>query len=539
VQFVKRTYLPFTSTPSTLNLLIKAFLTLICGWSLNAIAQATADDSAKAPAETLLDMMASRAQSLAQQSYQPPPKNLPDVLKNLTYDRYRAINFREDAALWRGAARFEVQFFHPGFIYQEPVNIRAMTSDGGSTPLPFNPDWFVHYREKIELPTESVKDVGYAGFRVHYPINSEQLKEEFLVFQGASYFRLVGPGQLYGMSARGLAIDTAAASGEEFPAFREFWLVQPEAEATRMNIIALLDSPSLTGAYRFEVAPGASTEMTVEARLFTRSKIGKLGIAPLTSMFFSGENRTEFHDDFRPEVHDSDGVLMQTQAGEWIWRPLSNPPHLRVTSLADENPRGFGLVQRDRNFASYQDLEARYDLRPSLWVTPDGDWGKGRVEVVEIPTNTETNDNIAVYWVPDEPVQANQPLTFRYRLQTFDERLSLQDLAQVVATRNGWAALPGQKDAPPRSKRQFVVDFRSGPLEGLPVGLPLTPVLEASGGSTSDVLIARLPDNATWRVSFKLTPDGSAPVDMRLFLTLHDRRLSEVWSYVWSPEAVR
>lgn len=536
------------SLPRTLT----ATLLLMMGWSATPAAEGqnpetpTAQVSdpiqasaAKSPAESLLEVMASRAQTLAQQAYQPPPRDLPDVLRDMNYDRYRAINFRPESALWRGAARFETQFFHPGFIYQEPVTMRSVTLDGGNTALAFNPDFFVYHGEKVELPAEVLQQVGYAGFRVHYPINTDQYKDEFLVFQGASYFRLVGPGQIYGLSARGLAVDTAAASGEEFPSFREFWLVQPEPDATRMWIVALLDSPSVTGAYLFEIAPGAAAEMRVEARLFTRTDIGKIGIAPLTSMFFYGENRTEFHDDFRPEVHDSDGVLMLTRGGEWIWRPLTNPPHLRVTSLADDNPQGFGLVQRDRNFANYQDAEARYDQRPSLWVSPEGNWGRGRLEVVEIPTDSETNDNIVTYWVPDEPVKANQSLKFRYRLETFDERLPSQDLAQVTATRIGWAALPGQKDPPPRSKRQFIVDFQGGPLEHLPTGLPLTADLQMSGGNATDVTVARLPRGATWRVSFKLSPEGDAPVDMRLFLSLRDQRLSEVWNYVWSPQAVR
>jgi glucans biosynthesis protein len=488
---------------------------------------------------SLLDVMASRAQTLAQQAYQPPARDLPDVLRDMNYDRYRSINFRPEAALWRGIARFEVQLFHPGFIYQEPVTLRSVTLDGGNTPLAFNPDLFVYHGEKINLPADVLQRVGYAGLRVHYPINTDRYKDEFLVFQGASYFRLVGPGQIYGLSARGLAIDTAAASGEEFPTFREFWLVQPEPEATQMQIFALLDSPSITGAYQFDIAPGTAAATSVEARLFARKDIGKIGIAPLTSMFFFGENRTQFFDDFRPEVHDSDGVLMLTRAGEWIWRPLTNPPHLRVTSLQDESPRGFGLVQRDRSFASYQDAEARYDRRPSLWVEPEGDWGKGRLEVVEIPTDAETNDNIVTYWVPAEPVKANQALTFRYRLHTFDERLPLQNLAQVVATRIGWAALPGQKDPPPRSKRQFIVDFRGGPLDGLPSELPLVPELSLNGGTATDVIVSRLPGTSTWRVFFKLSPESEAPVDMRLFLSLRDQRLSEVWNYVWSPEAVR
>lgn len=505
-----------------------------------AYAQETVpEQEVKTPATVLLDIMASRARTLADQPYQPPHHELPAVLADMTYDHYRSINFRPEAALWRGESQFEVQFFYPGFIYKEPVSIRSVTVDGTNTRLAFDPGLFDYHRKPVVLAPEEVQQLGYAGLRVHYPLNSETYKDEFLVFQGASYFRLVGPGQIYGISARGLAVNTAEGSGEEFPAFREFWLVKPDPQATRMLLFALLDSPSVAGAYRFELLPGATTEVAIEARLFARNDIAKLGIAPLTSMFFYGENRTRFYDDFRPEVHDSDGLLMQTQNGEWIWRPLTNPPHLRVTSLQDENPRGFGLLQRDRDFNNYHDAEAKYDLRPSLWVQPEGDWGKGRVELVEIPTDSETNDNIVAYWVPATAVKAKQEFTFRYRLLTFNDRLPQQVQAQVVRTRIGWAALPGQKDAPPRSKRQFIVDFAGGPLANVPGELQLDADLQLINGKSSDVSVILLPDQSTWRVSFKLTPDGNAPVDMRLFLALRDQRLSEVWNYVWSPEAVQ
>lgn len=488
---------------------------------------------------SLLDAMAERAKTLSTQSFQPAGRNLPKVLADLSYDHYRRINFRPEAALWRGESPFEVQFFYPGFLYREPVSIRTVTLDGANTPVPFDPALFVYHGDPVEIPPDSVSSLGFAGLRVHYPINDQAYKDEFLVFQGASYFRLVGPGQIYGLSARGLAINTAESLGEEFPAFREFWLVKPAADASRFSLIALLDSPSLTGAYSFDVTPGAPTSIVVEARLFARRDIQKLGIAPLTSMFFYGENRTRFIDDFRPEVHDSDGLLMQTGAGEWIWRPLTNSPELRVTSLQDKNPLGFGLLQRDRNFENYLDTEAKYELRPSLWIEPEGEWGDGRLELVEIPTDSETNDNVVSYWVPTSPVKAGSDWRFRYRMTTFNERLPQHDKAHVVRTRIGWAALPGQSNPPPRSKRQFIVDFTGGALDNLPASLQLTPDLQINNGNAEDISIFRLPDGVTWRVSFKLKPDTDAPVDMRLFLALREQRLSEVWNYVWSPTAVR
>ena len=486
----------------------------------------------------LFNAIEARAKSLAQDDFKPIEANIPDELANMNYDQYRSIHFRPEASLWRGESLFEIQLFHPGFLYREPV-VLHMASSAGDPSLKFKQDFFNYVGQAEALAGKAPENIGFAGFRVHYPLNTNEYKDEFLVFQGASYFRLVGPGQVYGLSARGLAIDTAESSGEEFPVFREFWLVKPEPDQTRLVLYALLDSPSVTGAYRFEITPGAPTEMGVEARLFARRDIKKLGIAPLTSMFHHGENTTRFVDDFRPEVHDSDGLLVAAANGEWIWRPLSNHRALRVSSLVDENPRGFGLLQRDRDFNHYLDMEADYELRPSLWVMPQGEWGKGRVELVEIPTDSEVNDNIVAYWVPEQVFKAGETRRFSYRLRTFDQHLAEQGGARVLRTRIGWGAVPGQSNPPPHSKRQFVIDFRGGELENLSADVPLEAELQKNSGTMTDLMVTRLPDQKTWRVSFKLEPEGNNLVDMRMFIKLRDQRLTEVWSYVWYPDAIQ
>ena len=507
--------------------------------SSSAVASPVADPVIADPEpNALFNAIEARAKSLAQDDFKPIEANIPDELANMNYDQYRSIHFRPEASLWRGESLFEIQLFHPGFLYREPV-VLHMASSVGDPSLKFKQDFFNYVGQAEALAGKAPENIGFAGFRVHYPLNTNEYKDEFLVFQGASYFRLVGPGQVYGLSARGLAIDTAESSGEEFPVFREFWLVKPEPDQTRLVLYALLDSPSVTGAYRFEITPGAPTEMGVEARLFARRDIKKLGIAPLTSMFHHGENTTRFVDDFRPEVHDSDGLLVAAANGEWIWRPLSNQRALRVSSLADENPRGFGLLQRDRDFNHYLDMEADYELRPSLWVMPQGDWGKGRVELVEIPTDSEVNDNIVAYWVPEQAFKAGETRRFSYRLRTFDQHLAEQGGARVLRTRIGWGAVPGQSNPPPHSKRQFVIDFRGGELENLSADVPLEAELQKNSGTITDLMVTRLPDQKTWRVSFKLEPEGNNLVDMRMFIKLRDQRLTEVWSYVWYPDAIQ
>lgn len=512
--------------------------------SLATAQSASSPSPAVAPAEvtdiatpSLLDAIAERAQKLAKRDYAPIATNIPDALAKMDYDQYRAIRFRPEAAIWHGESLFELQLFHPGFLYREPIKLH-MAADGIDSFVQFKQDYFTYDGPAAPLAGTAPENIGFAGFRIHYPLNSNEYKDEFVVFQGASYFRMVGPGLAYGLSARGLAIDTAEPKGEEFPVFREFWMVKPAPTDTRMVMYALLDSPSITGAYRFEIMPGAPTEIAVEARLFARKDIQKVGVAPLTSMYMWGENHTRFVDDFRPEVHDSDGLLMAASNGEWIWRPISNHRQLRVSSMMDENPRGFGLLQRDRDFDHYMDLEARYEKRPSMWIMPEGDWGKGRAELVEIPSDSETNDNVVAYWVPAKGMKAGSRATFKYRLRSFDDNLPENVGAKVIRTRIGWGANPGQANPPPVSKRKFIIDFRGGELENLSTDSPLVAEFQNSSGTISELGVRQLPDGRTWRASFKLEPEGNNVADMRLYLKLRDQRLSEVWSYVWYPDSI-
>ncbi len=310
------------------------------------------------------DAVIDQAQMLAEKAYQAPEERLPEVLQELSYDTYRQIRFAPDHAYWRDESPFNLQLFHSGFLFKAPVTLNIIDNDTVS-PLPFSADDFQYDGDAKALLEQDLSGSGHAGFRLHYPLNSEEYADEFAVFLGASYFRLVGKDQVFGLSTRGLAINTASPEGEEFPAFREFWLYKPDANAEEIVLLALMDSPSLSGAYRFTLRPGEQTDAEVEAQLFARDDIAKLGVAPLTSMYTFGEASHERQDDFRPQVHDSDGLLMHTGADEWIWRPLSNPDAVRVSSFLDKDPDGFGLMQRERDFDRYLDMEAQYHRRPS------------------------------------------------------------------------------------------------------------------------------------------------------------------------------
>ncbi|WP_163560384.1 glucan biosynthesis protein [Halomonas sp. NO4] len=497
-------------------------------------AQATID----AEVAALFDRVTEQAQARAEADYREEQGALPEALRDLDYDTYRQIRFRPEAALWRDEGLFSVQLFHTGFLFDAPVQLHVV-EDGETRPLDFDPARFRYDDAAAGLAEADLVGAGHAGFRLHYPLNSADYHDEFAVFLGASYFRLVGRDQGYGLSARGLAIDVATSGGEEFPAFREFWLVKPAPDATRMTVLALLDSPSLAGAYRFDIAPGRNVAVTVEARLFARRDVEKLGVAPLTSMFAHGDTTPRPVDDYRPHVHDSEGLLMHTAGDEWIWRPLSNPRELRVTSLRDDGPRGFGLVQRSREFAHYLDLEARYERRPSQWVEPLDDWGPGGVELVELPAPDETHDNIVAYWVAEAPLHEGEARTLRYRTHTFGATLPEQRLARVIRTRQGWGGVPGRAEPAPASRRHFLVDFRGGELTGLGADQPVTVNLTASQGEVRDLQARPLPKGRGWRASFRLDPAGEQPADLRLYLSLRDRVISETWNHVWYPSESR
>jgi len=477
------------------------------------------------------DDVAQRAALLANQAYRAPAVNLPDQVRKLNYDQYRDIRFKAARAIWRADnLPFEVQLFHPGLFYDQPVRISEVVG-GVARDVRFDPDLFDYGNNKLD--PQRLRGLAFSGFRVHATLNSPKYKDEVLVFQGASYFRALGKDQRYGLSARGLALDTGLASGEEFPRFVEFWLVRPEPGARELTVYALLDSRRVTGAYRFVVRPGAETVTSVKARIFLRENVTRLGLAPLTSMYFFGENQRGPATDYRPEVHDSDILLVQSGTGEWITRPLVNPKRLLVTSFALTNPAGFGLMQRDRLFDNYQDLEARYELRPSAWVEPHGNWGSGRIELVQIPTPNETNDNIVAYWVPDTPPALRKPFDFEYRVRWQKENETRPPLAYVAQTRHGHGY-----SREPDASEGFLIDFDGPIFRKLPPDEPVESVLTVdNNGEVVENRVYRNEVTGGWRLRLRVKQiDDKKPVELRAFLRSKGNTLTSTWSYVLPPE---
>jgi glucans biosynthesis protein len=476
-----------------------------------------------------LDNIAEKARRLAEAPWREPRGQVPDWLLKISYDQWRDIRFRPDRALWRDRkSPFQIQFFHPGLYYNRTVKMSVVES-GRVRPVDFSPSQFDY--GKNDFASKVPQDLGYAGFRIHYPIKTRDYFDEVIVFLGASYFRAVGKDEVFGMSARALAVDTAESWGEEFPYFRDFWLVAPAPNATDMTVYALLDSPRASGAYRFVIAPGEQTTVKVDCRLFLRKEVRKIGIAPLTSMFFRGENTTRWFDDFRPEAHDSDGLLLNFKSGEWLWRPLDNPRTLHVSGLQMDGPRGFGLVQRDRDFDHYQDLETQAERRVSVWVAPRDDWGTGRVELVEIPTNADTNDNIVAYWVPEKSPKRGDPVSFSYTMSWYGDDTGRPPGGRVVATRRDSGTT---KDA-----QRFVIDFGGKKLAAIPADRVLRGVVTVVGGEAAGELleqhVVKNPVNGSWRLTFQVRPKKREPLELRAFLEQAGEALTETWSSAIAP----
>jgi periplasmic glucans biosynthesis protein len=466
------------------------------------------------------------ARALGQLPFVPPPKELPHPIEDLTYEQYRDIWFDHRKAIWaRENLPFQVEMFHRGFYYKEEIEV-AIVEDGQARHLRYSPDYYdFGARLPKPMPTE---DIGFAGIRLHARMGEADRFGEFAVFLGASYFRSLGKGQAYGLSARGLALKTGAPEGEEFPLFRAFWVEKPLPESESIVVHALLDSVSVVGAYRFSIRPGTTTMMDVEATLFPRVELAKLGLAPGTSMFFFGPGNREGVDDWRPEVHDSDGLLMVNGRGERLWRPLANPSTLQVSAFVDAAPRGFGLMQRNRDLDAYQDFEARYERRPSLWTEMVGDWGRGAVVLVEISSDSEIHDNIVAFWQPDEPIAGGSELSIAYRLFWGNQPAPAGGGPMVQATRGGQLPLRGESSA-----RRFVIDYAVP--QAVPAGAAVpTTHISASEGTVANVTIKANPLTGGWRLTFDLDPEDADVIELRAEVQFHGNPPSEVWLYRWA-----
>ncbi len=474
--------------------------------------------------QTVID----KAKVLAANPYTEPTP-IPKFMKELSYSEYQNIRFNPEKNLWKEAqSRFQVMLMSPGLFYGNAVAINIIDSSG-THALPYRRNYFTFTDPELEKRIPD--DLGYAGFKLTYPLQKKDDQNQFMVFAGASYFRAVGRDNSFGLSFRGAALNTGLPTGEEFPSFVEFWLVRPTPNADKMTVYALLDSKSMAGAYSFTITPGATTTADVKAIIFPRTELELLGMAPLTSMFYFGENTGRPVGEWRRQVHDSDGLLIDNgSTGEWLWRPILNPKKLQMDYFQTDNVRGFGLLQRNIDFRDYLDNEAHYQKRPSAWVEPKGDWGSGKVVLVELPSPDETNDNIVAFWTPSAKVTPDKPVTLEYLLKVGDYTIAGEKMASAINTLVGDGSRIGGGSS--AGAYRLIVDFAGGALAKLSPETRLNASVTAQGdGEILDHYVEYVPALHCWRLSILAKPVENTPLLLRAFLQKGKETLTETWTY--------
>jgi len=471
------------------------------------------------------DVLNERAKAVAAKPFDAQNYKAPFEVVDLDYDRYRFIHFNPKKAVWyEDPLNYRLQLFHLGYIYKEPVDI-FVVENGEAARIPYKRDFyeFGPAEKRVNVPEQG----AYSGFRVHAPIYKPDDFSEFLVFQGASYFRSKATGQTYGLSARGLALDTAQGGVEEFPSFRSFWVEKPKAGDKTIIVYALLDSTSVSGAYRFVTTPDGNTMMDIECQIYPRQTLNHAGIAPFSSMFFFGPSDHSNTDDFRPRVHDSEGLSILTGSGDWIWRPLVTAPHILYSVFLDNSPGGFGLIQRERDFVKYEDIGAKYENRPSVWVEPLSDWGEGSVDLAELPTDQEYSDNIVAFWRPKEPLQAGQSYNYRYRLTWLAQAPVPANLGKVMQTRTGQGLV--------QNSRFLLVDFAGGDIYADADEEHFDYDVRVSAGYIKAFSMTPHPVIDGKRVGIEYYPDGDKVADLSFQIRRQGVPISERWVYRWAP----
>jgi periplasmic glucans biosynthesis protein len=458
------------------------------------------------------------ARQLAQRAFVPPNTALPEPFTALNAESYQAITHRPERRIWSDEnVGYEVEPQHRGSIFTTPV-LLSTVEQGLVKRIIYDP---LRYNFGKLTPATALGDIGFSGFKL---LQKGEQSVDFAVFQGATFYRSRARGQEFGAVARALAIKTGDPRGEEFPIFRAFWIERPGTDGVIM-VHAVADSESATAAFRFTLRPGDMTIIDTECTVFARIDIDHIGLGPIQGTYLFGPSRRRNADDVRPQVHDVHGLQMLNGRNEWIWRPLNNPEQLQISSFMDENPKGFGLVQRDRDFNAYQDDDNRFEMRPTIWMEPIGDWGPGAIQLTEIPSNSELNDNIIAYWRPKDVLVAGSRSTFSYRQFWCWVTPERGTIAETIGFRVG-RGNSGRR-------RRCLVEFGGENLAAVEAaGIVMS--LSASPGQILNSKLALNTARKSARITFELDPGNEQACELRLVLTVGDKAITETWLYRWT-----
>jgi periplasmic glucans biosynthesis protein len=471
------------------------------------------------PVPFAADTVVNMAVALASKPFKAPEAPLPSLFSGLTFEQYASIRRVPGTAIWSNEKLgFSLEPLHRGFVFTTPIAINVVENGMAQRVIYESADFDFGQLQ----PTGVLGDLGFSGLRVLR--SYDQGFEDVAIFQGASFYRARARGQAFGVTARGLAIRTGDEPGEEFPLFREFWIDKPSPAADTLTIHALLDSASVTGAFRFTLRPLETTIIDTEATLIARVAVDKLGFGPMAAAYlFSGLDHRR-PDDVRAAAYESAGLQILTGSGEWLWRPVSNRETLQISAFSDVNPRGFGFLQRSRSFDAFYDDETHWELKPSLWIEPIGDWAAGDHRLLEIPAASEANENVIVQWRPKTAMAPATTQSIAFRQFWCWSPPTKPPLATCVSSRHGKAG----------NRQRFAVEMAGDLFADPAKGAAASAEVQAAPGKITSVRLFPYTDRRSVRVVFDLDPGSESYSELRLTLKVDNQAASETWLYRWT-----
>lgn len=483
------------------------------------VASAPVESDAFTPAK-----VAEIARALAGDAFKPPAASPLDALASPSPEELAAIRYKPNELIWANDnLPFAIEPLHR--TRNMPGELALYLVDGATASrLPYDPAKFEFGKVK---PPPAGTQLGFTGFRVLHRGSDGHLNPVVSLLN-ASILSAIARDQVWGAIARPMSVYSAE-QGEETPHIRTIWIEKPKPIATELVMHAVVDTPSLAGAVRFTLRAGEATVIDTECTIFARKQVDHLALTPIQATYLSGPIDWPQTGDMRPAAYEAGGVQMLTGAGEWIWRPVSNRSRLQISGFVDRDPQGFGLIQRDRAFATFLDDDGEWQRRPSVWIEPIGKWGPGEVTLMEIPAASQNNKNIACYWRPKPALAAGSETSFAYRQFWCWRTPEVPDGARVMLSRIG--RLPGDTS---EVKNRVLIQFQGEQLSDPNKAATIAPSIWSSAGKVSSVRVFRTPRHGSMRVVFDLDPGGQPLVELRVVLKQDAASMSETWLYRWT-----
>ena len=465
-----------------------------------------------------------QAELLSKSKYNEPLK----IKNDLTIDEYSQITFNASKALWMNEALlFRLEFFHLGYIYNTPLAVNEFKGLY-SQDIRFTNDLF-NFGNLNKDTSDKAKDLeGYAGLKILCQLNRPNQFDELISVLGNEKFRALGRYNIYGLYAAPL-ITIGINNKINLAHYTKFWLGKPESKSDHLTMCAIADSPEATIAFHYEIYPGDDTKVKTKSTIYPRIDTLSVGIAPMSTLYFSGINTLSRYNLYYSQFHYSDNLIISSEKNVFS-QPLENYEQTVVNEVKTKDIKFFGLSQRDRNYDHYQTLFIALHLMPTLWIKPDNDWQKGKVVLVETPANNPNTLNIYAFWVPEEKLHKGKVYSYDYTMHwAINEPDPDTGPGCVSSTKVG---LDGDNIC-------FAIKFTGTMLKKLPAVANITSLTTISSNSKiTDIKIQKDPFDNQWialiTASKPVKVDNKqSQVSLSCTLMYGNKPITETWMYKW------